>query len=218
MKFLNSLKENEVRKFILILYSVGVTGIFIPFTRELFIFLTPPVLILSTILLGLFHRPGYSAGTIVVFVVIFLASFGAEIAGVQTGVIFGQYSYGRGLGPKLAGTPLLIGINWVLLVYCSYVIIDRIPAGKIMKLTGAAALMVIYDIVMEQVAPSMDMWTFEGGSPPLRNYISWFILAFLFHALLRISVTRVTNKIAPVIFWCQLLFFIILFFFFKITK
>ncbi|MBN1108312.1 MAG: carotenoid biosynthesis protein [Bacteroidales bacterium] len=216
MRFLNSLQEKEVRILILILYSVGVTGIFIPFTRELFILLTPPVLILSFILLWLFHKPGYSVSTIILFSVIFLASFGAEVAGVQTGVIFGHYSYGRGLGPKLAGTPLMIGINWVLLVYCSHVIIDRIPAGKVMKITGASALMVIYDIVMEQVAPSMDMWTFTGGNPPLRNYIAWFILAFLFHALLHISGIKVVNKLAPVIFWSQLLFFIILFFFFKI--
>ena len=47
--------------------------------------------------------------------------------------------------------------------------------------------MVLYDVIMEQVAPVMDMWKFDDGVPPLRNYISWFLLAVIFHSLVRLA-------------------------------
>src|SRR6478609_3641217 len=35
------------------------------------------------------------------------------------GLLFGEYAYGAGLGLKLWNVPLLIGLNWVMLVYCA---------------------------------------------------------------------------------------------------
>lgn len=218
MKLLESLKLEKVRGFIIILYTVGVIGSAFAITHDFFIVLTPVVLLLSFAMLLNFHTPVLDSKTSVVFITIFLISFLAEVAGVKTGQIFGTYSYGRGLGLKLFDTPLLIGLNWVLLVYCTAVILEKVPVGSIGRIAGASLLMVLYDLVMEQVAPRMDMWTFNGGFAPLRNYISWFILAFFFHSILRMTGIRLTNRLAPMIFYCQGAFFIILFIFYKLVE
>lgn len=218
MKFLESLNIKKVRGFIITLYLVGISGSAFPVTRDLFIVLTPAILLLSFALLLNFHTPVLNGKTSLVFIIIFVASFFVEVAGVKTGQIFGDYSYGKGLGLKLLDTPLLIGLNWVFLVYCSALIIEKVPVGNIGKAAGASLLMVLYDLAMEQVAPYMDMWSFSSSSAPLKNYISWFILAMIFHLIVRFAGVRFSNKLAPLIFYCQFLFFIVLLLFFKITE
>jgi putative membrane protein len=197
---------------------VGVIGSALPFTHEFFIFLTPFILLFSFVILLIFHTPGSDAKSSILFLLIFLVSFSIEVAGVSTGVIFGTYSYGKGLGIKLFETPLMIGLNWVLLVYCTNAVFEKITVGSIVKITGASLLMVLYDLVMEQVAPRMDMWVFEDGFAPLRNYVSWFILALIFHSSLRLAGIRITNRLAPLIFYCQVAFFILLFIIFTLEK
>ncbi len=78
--------------------------------------------------------------------------------------------------------------------------------------------MVLYDLVMEQVAPRMDMWAFDAGFAPIRNYVSWFVLALVFHSLVRFAEIRLPNRLAPLIFYCQGAFFVILFIIFKLTE
>jgi putative membrane protein len=210
--------ERKIRGFLITLYVVGVIGSTLPFTRELFIILTPFILLISFITLLIFHTPGFDAKISLLFLLIFLVSFSVEVEGVSTGVIFGSYTYGKGLGIKVFETPLMIGLNWVLLVYCTYVIFEKIPVGIIGKIIGASLLMVIYDLVMEQVAPKLDMWVFDGGFAPPRNYISWFLLALLFHSVLRLAGVRIKNRLAPLIFICQGIFFILLFIIFKFAE
>ena len=41
-----------------------------------------------------------------------------ELVGTKTGMLFGDYSYGKVLGPALQGVPLIIGINWFIMMYC----------------------------------------------------------------------------------------------------
>jgi putative membrane protein len=211
-------KEKITRFFLTIFFLVGILGVAVPQSRNLFIDLIPLALLLCFIVLVPFHQSESGKKELLVFLLIFFASFIIEAVGVNFGFVFGNYSYGNGLGIKILGTPLLIGINWILLVYCTAVIFENIQVGTIWKITGASLLMVLYDLVMEQVAPRMDMWAFEGGAAPIRNYISWFILALFFHSLLKITGIRLTNRFAPLVFYCQLVFFILLFFIFKITE
>ena len=145
-------------------------------------------------------------------------SYLIEVSGVRSGIVFGDYRYGNGLGIKVLDMPLMIGINWVLLVYCTAVMVERLPILNIIKVVLSSLMMVLYDIIMEQVAPQLDMWNFEGGIVPLRNYISWFIIAFLFHSLLKLTGVKIMNRLAAVIFYCQALFFMVLIIFFKLAE
>lgn len=211
-------KEKMIRLIIIVFFIVGIVGVAAPISRNLFIALIPLALFLSTIVLISFHQSEIRKKEVLVFLSILLISYLTEAVGVNYDFIFGIYEYGNGLGTKILGTPLLIGVNWLLLVYCTSAISEKVPGGPLGKITGASLLMVAYDIVMEQVAPKMDMWTFKSGYPPLQNYITWLILAFIFHSVIRLADIRITNRLASLIFYCQGAFFIILLIFFKLTE
>jgi len=211
-------REKNIKEFIIILYVVGIFGTAIPYTRDIFIILTPFILLISLFILINFHTSEAGIKIWLIFGAIFIASYLIEVAGVNTGSVFGTYSYGKGLGFKVMDTPLLIGLNWVLLVYCTAAVFDKFKVNNIIKISGASMLMVIYDIIMEQVAPHMDMWSFDGEIIPLRNYISWFALAIIFHSVVRLAGIRITNKFAPLVFYCQAGFFLVLLVFFKLAE
>lgn len=203
---------------ILIIYAVGVAGLTIQYTGELFLNLIPVILILSLAATLAFHRPSWDLRTAAVFAAIVLSSWIVEAAGVRTGIIFGKYAYGPALGIKLFDTPLLIGFNWLLLVYATSCIADYLNISTSGKIISASLLMVLYDLVLELAAPVLGMWNFEGGAAPARNYITWFIAACLFHSALRITGIKIQNRVAPVIFVIQFLFFIVLVILFHLTK
>lgn len=209
---------NIARAILVIFFIVGITGIILSETRDLFILLTPLALILSFIVMASFHKPLYLKRELLVFTTIFSVSFLFEAVGVNTGKIFGSYSYGESLGTKIFGTPLLIGLNWVMLTYCTAVIADKIKIPVILKITTASLLMVLYDGIMEQVAPVMKMWSFSAGVIPMANYIAWFVISFLFHSFLRFTDIKIINSIAGFIFALQLLFFISLSIFFRFLQ
>ena len=72
-------------------------------------------------------------------------------------------------------------------------------------------MMLIYDVVMEQVAPRMDMWTWKDGVIPIENYMAWFVIASLFHTLIQFTGIKIRNKLSETVLIAQFVFFVILF-------
>ena len=72
--------------------------------------------------------------------------------------------------------------------------------------------MVLYDVVLEQVAPKMQMWFWEADRVPFRNYLVWFLMALIFHTLLVITGLKLKNPLSKIVFSAQFLFFLILMF------
>jgi len=213
-KYLLRQKLKTILLFV-VFYTVGVAGIGIPFTQRVFIILIPFALLLSFVAILLFHKSLHSGNTRFVFFTIILVSYLVEVVGVNTQVIFGKYIYGTGLGLKLFGTPLMIGINWAMLVYCSSSIMERFKLPVVLQVILASTLMIIYDVVLEQVAPFLDMWYWSGNSVPLQNYFVWFGLALIFHGLVKWKKVRTENPLASAIFICQFLFFAAILIFIK---
>ncbi len=110
-------KSTEI---LLWVYGVGLVGMLLPFSRELFITITPLNLIFAA--LFLFYGRWPARRVLLTGLVVFAASFLVEAVGVNSGKIFGSYSYGSALGPRLWNTPLIIGLNWFVLIYCTNVI------------------------------------------------------------------------------------------------
>ena len=156
------------------------------------------------------HHKDWNLKTIAVLASIFILSFVIEIVGVATGTLFGAYEYGKGLGFKIADVPVVIGLNWVFLVYASNGIISKYTSKNILIILGAALLMVVYDIVLEKAAPLMDMWMFSENNPPANNYVMWFLLALLFNILLQVFKVSTVNIPARWLFFSQLGFFVII--------
>ena len=193
----------------IIIYFVGLVIYFIPLTRDLFILITPYTLFLVTVAIFSHHKE-WNTKTVAVLASIFILSIVIEIIGVATGQLFGVYEYGKGLGVKIADVPVVIGLNWIFLVYASNGIISKYTSKNILIVLGAASLMLVYDIVLEKAAPLMDMWVFSENNPPTNNYVMWFLLALLFNVALQVFKVNTINKPARWLFFSQLGFFVII--------
>jgi putative membrane protein len=219
-KFITFLRHNThlVRLFIVIFYTVGLVGLLIPFTFPIFIKLIPFALILSFVTLAFYHEGKVNKTLILIFLSIYFLSYLIEALGVNSGNVFGIYKYGSGLGFKLFQTPLIIGLNWLFLVYTSSAIVHKFQLPVIADIILASLGMLVYDIVLEQVAPALDMWYWKNGHIPLQNYLAWFALALVFHLLLKIFKVRIVNPFALLLLGSQFLFFLLLFIRFKICQ
>ena len=211
LKIKGYLTRGEIRTaaIVMIVYAVGIAGISIPLTGELFVNLIPFVIIMSLVVSLFFHR-SWDLKTVAVFTLVVILAWMIEAAGVATGEIFGRYNYGHALGIKLLETPLLIGFNWLLLIYGTATITEHLNSGAVGKILTASALMVVYDLVLEVAAPFLGMWQFDSGIVPVRNYIAWFLISVLFHSIIRYSGIKVSNRIAAVIVFVQFIFFAVL--------
>ncbi len=210
------LKEKEVRRFILIFYCIGLLGFIIPFTNNFFKILIPFALITNFFILFYFHKSKQIKKDLIIFLLIFLGGLIIEIIGVNTKIIFGDYAYGAGLGLKILNTPIIIGVNWLFLAYTTTTIVDNIKTNSFFKIILASALMIIYDIVLEQIAPNLDMWSWKNNIIPLQNYIAWFVVAVIFNTLIKVFRVNTKNPLSLIIFCSQFVFFGILLIYFRL--
>jgi bisanhydrobacterioruberin hydratase len=199
----------NISKYILVLYYiVGAIGMVLPQTSLLVKSLTPYTLLMTIVLLAFFHQTKVSLHTVIVLVSIAMMGFFAEMVGVNTGIIFGNYQYGNGLGVKLFNTPLLIALNWLFLVYTTASIFDAVSIGKVWRVLIPSAMMLAYDLVLEQIAPTLDMWRWDNDAIPLQNYVAWFVLSALFHGMIVIFKVKTANPLSLTVLATQWLFLI----------
>jgi len=211
---LTGIREKEIKKFIIIFYIVGLTGMLIPFTFKFFKIITPLALIVNFVILTAYHKGSLDKKTIFTFSGIYLLGFFVEVLGVKSGIIFGSYAYGKTLGLKIFETPLIIGLNWLFLCYVANTIIDRFNLNIILKIFAASLLMLIYDTILEQVAPLLDFWYWKNNQVPLQNYIAWFFTACIFNSAINLLKISTKNSMSGIIFISQFLFFLLLYIFY----
>lgn len=200
----------ETIRFFISFYIIGAIGFLVPITFPFFLKLIPFVLLFNFIALMLFHHARKRAITIILFSAIFLTGFFIEVVGVNNKIIFGEYWYGESLGPKLFFTPLMIGINWLFLVYTTSSVFENLKVNSFIKIILSSTAMVVYDFVLEQVAPKIGMWYWKNDLVPLRNFAAWFIIAIFLNSLIKLFHIETNNKLAIPILTCQFLFFLIL--------
>lgn len=111
------LRKENISIFIIWLVTIsGLIGIWLGY-RDWFLPKTIFNLLLGAALL-LWNFPIKNGRkSLVIWTSIYLIGIGAEIIGVNTGLLFGNYSYGNNLGPKIVGVPPIIGINWIVLIF-----------------------------------------------------------------------------------------------------
>jgi bisanhydrobacterioruberin hydratase len=193
-------------------YFFGVLGMVSP-AAAWFISLTPMSLLLSIFTLWL-HQTSHTRKTTMYWLIAFLVGFGIEVIGVNTGWPFGHYVYGNVLGPKLMNTPYLLGVNWTLITYCSFYLVDRLlPNVRTGTFVPIAALLpTAIDYLIEPVAIKLDMWTWPTTTtPPLQNYLGWYGTSFVLAIVWRLTMPRsLDNPAAMVLLALQIGFFALL--------
>jgi putative membrane protein len=200
--------DQVVKTAIVIWYLVGIAGFMIRPLRPIFQELTPFGMVMAATLLMFFHEPKDRKSALV-FSGIIVFGFLIEVVGVNTHAIFGTYLYGDSLGPKLWDTPLIIGLNWLVLIYCISALAKPIRDTWFFPLVGATT-MVAFDWLMEPVAMSNDMWNWGSGVIPNKNYIDWFLVSGVLFLLIRILKVEITNRISGILFAMQVVFFLAL--------
>lgn len=189
-------------------HLVGLYGFLNPKLEPLFIALVPFHLLLMLGLL-IFSTNDFSKNIKLFASIIYLLGFFIEVVGVNTGLIFGDYSYGNALGLKLFSTPLLIGVNWLILVYCTGVLLHSfsIKSSLLFSLIGALILVAI-DFLIEPVAIRFNYWTWSAGEIPMQNYVGWYIFSFLLFFVFKALDFNKNNKAAIVLLLAQIGFFL----------
>lgn len=144
------------------------------------------------------------------YLVIFTGGYLIELAGVSTGVLFGEYEYDTSLGFKLAGVPLMIGINWLIVVRSSTEVAHAFPINSfLVKALLAGGLATALDYVIEPIAIKYSFWHWDTVDIPMWNYICWFIFSFLFSFII-LKHKPLRNNVAFVVYIIWIVFFIIL--------
>jgi len=196
---------------LLIFYAVGFYGLVYSNYQNYFLALVPFNLLLTNCILFLFHRD-FSRSFWLFAVTVFLAGFFAEVIGIHTALLFGHYSYGASLGWQLFKVPVIIGLNWLMLVYTAGHLVNYLaPTPWWVKALLAAALMVALDYFIEPVAVALDFWSWQSGQIPLSNFTGWFGVALLLQGYFQKSKFFKNNPLAPYVFLLQFLFFISLY-------
>lgn len=182
----------------------GIIGIAIGH-QEWFIEKTPLNFLVCT-LLFIWIYPMQTTRKWTLFCVFFVTGMFAEWLGANYSLLFGNYDYGANLGPKLDGVPYFIGINWALLTFITAGIVSKFVLNIWLRALLGASFMVFLDFLMEQSAPAFDFWSF-GEEVPLENYITWYLLAFLFHVVFQKIKISGNFVFSLNLFFAQVVFF-----------
>ena len=200
-------KEIIAALILIVFYAVGFYGLVFSNYKSYFLALVPFNLLLTNLILFSFHR-AFNKSFWLFAVVVFLTGYFAEVIGVHTALLFGQYKYETALGWQVLKVPLIIGLNWLMLVYTSGHIIDYLIKAPIwVKAILAAALMVALDYFIEPVAVHLNFLSWKDGHIPLSNFIGWFGVAFLLQLYFYKASFLKDNKLAPFVFVVQFVFF-----------
>lgn len=194
---------------LIIFHLVGLVGFNIPSLKPMFMQLVPYHLLLCLGVLLAFHQP-WKGKFVLGAVLVMFAGWAIEWVGVETGKIFGSYHYGATLGKKVDGIPLIIGVNWFILLYSSLLLAEMITKLNWLKCVLAGIFMVLMDVLIEPVAVRYDYWQWHTLHIPVQNYIAWGVFGTLLAFGFSSSNLKLQNPVAVPLYAIQLVFFMLM--------
>jgi putative membrane protein len=194
-------------RFLIILYTVGLAGHIFFYTRYYMLLLTPIVLMISYMTVFIPFIQNREWKKIYFFVIFGIIAYIAEVIGVNSGIIFGDYIYGDILGLKIFGVPLIISLNWMVILMGSISLSELISKNKIAVVMFAIMFTVIFDYIMEPVAIFLKYWKWKNNHVPLTNYITWGMIAFICSFFFKLFNLTIKNSIPAFLFVVQFVYF-----------
>ena len=198
-------KDALLQVILVVIYFVGIIGFSQAKFRDTLLPASGVVLYLSTLAIALASKN--KTKFIVFMSIAFLIGFGAEVIGVNTAYLFGNYVYGVNLGPKLLNVSIVIGLLWGVLALGAASMVEQISLFGRWKVFFGAAIMLGVDLIMEPVAIANQFWSWEGGDVPLYNYVCWFLIAILLQLVLRKFKLNEKNKVYNTLLILMVVFF-----------
>ena len=173
-------KKKEFLRFsIFFVWLINISGFFglLSDQKDFFLIMSPLAILITFILLILnydFKQKGFITALISIITIGFLVEF----LGVNYDLFFGSYEYGNNLGYKIGGVPIIMSVNWLVLIFLAGSFTEKIiPNSLLLKVLFGSLLMVFLDIFLEICAPKLDYWKFNEEVVPISNYNSWFIIS-----------------------------------------
>lgn len=210
-------------------HTIGLIGIV--FFKNNFILLATPanLLLMFGLLIWTQETKNYPFWLFIAITIVL--GIAIEIIGVNTKLLFGDYAYGNMLGGKIKNVPLIIGVNWFIIIYCCGISINTLLVKAINKIAAetataptalkalsviidGATLAVFFDWLMEPVAVQLGYWKW-AGQIPFYNYLCWFIFSMILLAVFHTLQFNKQNKFAIHLLMIQVMFFLLLQTFFK---
>ena len=205
---MNLSRKNIIILLILIFHFVGMLGLSFSQTKDYFLFLTPFHLLFTSILI--FLSRSYSKKFFLsVFLISFIGFF-IEVLGVCTGSLFGEYEYGNKLGLEILNVPLVIALNWFILVYASRGSVNFFLKNKYLQMLFSSIIMVFLDILIEPVAIELGWWSWDISSVPLQNYLMWFVVSVIMQVIISNNNHEISKSISISLLLSQISFFVYL--------
>ena len=125
------MKINKTYFSIFLIWLVHISGLLgLLFYDFIFFASFTPINLFLTSLLLMVNQIKLHNKELLCIILIFWTGISVEFLGVNYGLLFGEYSYGKNLGPKLFEVPILIGMNWVILTVISGSISNYISKGS----------------------------------------------------------------------------------------
>ena len=206
----NLYKNPELLRFSIFgVWLINVSGFFGMFSdqKEFFLTFTPYAILMSFILIFINSKINQK-GFITSIVIIAIFGFIIEYLGANYGILFGAYSYGENLGLKVGNVPLIMAINWILLIIITGNFSEKVFKNSLAsRVIFGSLLMVILDFFIEVSAPKLDYWEFDKHPVPLTNYIWWFVFSIIFHIVYQVYVKEKEYKLSQNILVIHFLFF-----------
>jgi putative membrane protein len=187
-------------------YISGIIGILSNSQTIDFLSLTPLNLLVSLFVLLYNHQNGTPKQWLVFFIVAVLGYF-VEVVGVNTGIIFGEYTYQTTLGWKVLETPVMIAVNWLILTYAVVYTLGKKIKNTLYLALLSAVVLVILDFLIEPVAIQYNFWIWTSDTVPVENYIAWFVVSFGLCYLMAHDKEKAKNDLAPYLLILQFVFF-----------
>ena len=224
-KSLFGLSRHQIATAIAVLFhAIGLIGI-LYFDKQFFINTTALNLLLMFALIIYTQEKKNLHFYIFIFIAI-AVGISVELIGTQTGLLFGNYEYGKALGPAIKNVPWVIGINWFMIIYCCGIsmkillqkitttidadINTRRPILKTLSvIIDGATLAVVFDWLMEPVAIQLGYWKWSGDIPVF-NYACWFLVSLILLLIFHVLKFDKTNKFAVDLLLIQAMFFLLL--------
>jgi putative membrane protein len=202
-----SLMPNWKILVLILLYFVGLIGLQSDWA-ESFKALSALQLVVSSCLV-LTSIQKFTKSFVVRFALIMFLCFIIEVVGVLTTYPFGAYYYGSNLGLKVLGVPLVIALNWALLIYSAKVFFLKYFTNKYLTAFLSATLLTTLDFMIERLAGDLGYWYWLSESIPVQNYVSWFCIAFFCSLMLKEEDCK-SNLLATVNLILIVIFFLLL--------
>ena len=223
------LTKKNIAIFIALLFHIcGVIGILFTPYKDWFVQNTALNLVIMAGLL-IFTQPKINIYFLLFIAIAISVGLLVEIIGVNTGALFGTYEYGNVMGFKVFKVPILVGVQWFVIVYCCGVIMQFVnnwahqkiidlgaendkteKVKSISLIIDAALLATLFDFVMEPVAHQLGFWQWKNNDIPFFNYTCWFFISGLLLLVLNRLPFSKLNPFAIHLFIIQLLFFLTL--------